>query len=82
MIYQDESGAIYRADHGLGGKVFMTLRQIGQKGNHRVKSSALPLRDTLEEAQADLDFWAKKKGLIPIDPVNLSDGPPRRKGVA
>lgn len=35
-------------------------------GLHRVKSPAMPMVATREEAQANLDAWAEKKGLKPV----------------
>ena len=52
---------VIEARQGLGEYFFTGWRSDG--GFHRVSSPALPVRKTLEEAQADLDAWAKKKGL-------------------
>lgn len=50
-------------DAGLGGATFMTMRLGPSGGRHRVKSPALPVRNTREEAEADLAAYrAKKKG--------------------
>lgn len=56
--YKDK---VIEAGQGLGEYFFSGWRSDG--GFHRVSSPALPVRKTLEEAQADLDAWAKKKGL-------------------
>lgn len=37
-----------------------------RSGSHRLKSPALPLRGTREDAQADLDRYAEKKGFVRI----------------
>jgi hypothetical protein len=41
---------------------------ISVRGNHRVKSSALPPRKTRNEAQRDLDAYAFKNGWLPAPP--------------
>lgn len=35
----------------------------GERGSARIASPALPIRDTFNEAQTDLDAWAAKKRL-------------------
>ncbi|MHB1324017.1 MAG: hypothetical protein ACYCXZ_06705 [Coriobacteriia bacterium] len=55
--YLDECGRILQASRGLGDS-YMTMRD-----GHRVKSPALPVRDTLEEAQRDLDDYASRHSL-------------------
>ena len=46
------------------GTTWMTVSQKpGCDGTHRVKSKFLPLRDSREKAQADLDRWARERGL-------------------
>lgn len=61
-------GRIYYVGQGLGqnvpGAQWFSLWQKsdGKGGTHRLKSPSLPLRDTQEEAQADLDAYAEKKG--------------------
>lgn len=71
--YEDEQGRIYRVSSGIsGGEYWMTVRTKPMKagfcgtrqgGQHRVVSKSLPLRETPEVAQMDLDDWAKKKNL-------------------
>lgn len=63
-VYKDENGCLVFVSSGISkGASWMTVRQNGQgSGTHRIKSKALPLRETEEEAQADLDRYAKKKG--------------------
>lgn len=56
------NGKVIEAHQGLG-KYFFTCWRSSDGGLHRVSSPALPVRKTLEEAQADLYAWAKKKGL-------------------
>lgn len=55
--YVDKTGRILSAGKGLG-ESFMTFRD-----GHRVKSPALPVRDSLAEAQQDLDVYATVKDL-------------------
>lgn len=52
----DAEGRVYEARKALG-ENYMTLRD-----GHRVKSPSLPVRTTLEDAQADLDTYADVKG--------------------
>lgn len=52
---------------GLGGDTFGSFRRSPTGGLHRVKSPAMPMVATREEAQANLDAWAKKKGLQPVE---------------
>ena len=47
---------------GKGGDFFFTY-WLEDGYIRQIRSPALPMRKTLEEAQADLDAWAKKKGL-------------------
>ena len=53
--YRDLEGKEVWVAPGLGG-VWISVR-----GHHRVKSPALPARESREEAQADLDAYAKKQ---------------------
>lgn len=66
MKYSDSKGRLIFVSSGLGGDQYMTMYKNPDKwtsaGMHRLKSKELPLRDTKEEAQADLDALAKKKG--------------------
>lgn len=64
--YVDEKGRLIFVRAGLGGDTFMAMYQDvgkwGAFGAHRLVSKELPVRNTLEEAQADLDAYAEKKG--------------------
>ena len=55
---------------GIGPKdgpwMTLYLKYPYNKGNHRLKSPALPLRPTEQEAQADLDKYAKMHGFREI----------------
>jgi hypothetical protein len=65
--YYDQNGCIIEVIRGFGQPpVFFSAR-----GRHRVKSEDLPLRQTIDRAQQDLDEWAKAKGFALV----LSDGP-------
>lgn len=46
-----------------------TFRHSGKGGLHRVKSPAMPMVATAEEAQRNLDAWAVKKGLRVVKPA-------------
>lgn len=67
MKYRDDKGYTYSTHQGLGDTGWFVMKQKdGCEGWHRVKSPALPERDTETDAQTDLDAWAEKKGLTPI----------------
>lgn len=69
---QQEQGKKYITDRGLlayvsngfckDGKWMTVAHKDTFQGTHRVVSKNLPLRDTREEAQADLDTYARKRG--------------------
>ncbi|TEB13390.1 ParB/RepB/Spo0J family partition protein [Pelotomaculum propionicicum] len=61
--YIDESGKEVFASDGIGGETFGTFWRSPSGGLHRVKSPAMPMVATREEAQKNLDAWAEKKGL-------------------
>ena len=65
--YRDDSGCLVFVSSGIsGGTVWMTVRQKKpHAGTHRIVSPRLPLRDTPEEAQQDLDAYAQTKGWLP-----------------
>ncbi len=52
---------------GLGGDCWMTGWRSVYGGTHRLKSKFLPVRTDPEEAQRDLDAWAKRKVLEGIE---------------
>ena len=62
---------IYYVGAALGGDCFLSYkRPIGSMSRgRRIKSPALQVRDEREKAQADLDAWAKKKGLREVTEV-------------
>lgn len=53
---------ILEALPGLGGS-WITGWRSDAGGTHRLKSKFLPVRWSRDEAQRDLDAWAKLKGL-------------------
>lgn len=59
MRYTDKKGRTIYAGAGLGGDKFMTLCTKDGVSNHRLKSSALPIRNSLAEAEADLAAYAR-----------------------
>lgn len=63
-MYYDENGALVFVSSGIsGGTVWMSVRRKKPAaGTHRIKSPRLPLRDTREEAQKDLDAYAQSRG--------------------
>jgi hypothetical protein len=67
-IYRDENGVKVFVSCGIAadGKTWLAVRQKKGKGTHRIKSPALPIRETLAKAQEDLDAYAKQKGWRPV----------------
>jgi hypothetical protein len=63
-VYFDNEGNRVFVSSGIsGGKVRMTVCQkTGAIGTHRIKSKSLPDRKAREEAQRDLDLYAKTHG--------------------
>jgi hypothetical protein len=64
MLYHDENGAKVFVSPGIStdGHTWLTVRQIGNKGKHRIKTKLLPIRETKAEAEADLRVYAEQKG--------------------
>jgi len=62
--YLDGNGSRVFVSSGItAGTHWMVVRQKNKSaGTHRVKSPALPLRASRDEAQLDLDAYAQKKG--------------------
>lgn len=63
-VYEDDRGNLYRVSPGLtSGTSWMTVRVRihGSGSQHRVVSKNLPIRDKQDEAQADLDIYAREK---------------------
>lgn len=72
MIYVLDDGRVLFVTAGISRGIIPELRRWftcymhrggAEWGLRRFKSPALPYRDTREEAQADLDRYAKKRGL-------------------
>lgn len=70
--YLDKNGRTIFVSEGLwsssGEKEYGTFWQSASGGNHRVKTQAMPMVGTWEEAQRNLDTWAEKNGLQPVEP--------------
>ena len=66
--YLDDKGREFFVSPGLGSE-YGTFWQSEKGGLHRVKSPAMSMTSSREEAQANLDVWAKKKGLRPMEPA-------------
>ena len=61
--YLDDKGELVFVALGLGGTTWGSFRHgASAKSLHRVVSSAVPMRESPELAQADLDAYAKQKG--------------------
>ena len=78
--YHYKVGKIIETGPGLGERYFFTRWQTESGGYHRVNSPDLPVRKTLEEAQADLDAWAAKKGLREVEEGGCSTACPASEG--
>jgi len=62
--YLDKNGRVIFVSTGLGGSEFGTFWETaGGFGKHRVKTQAMPMVTSREEAQKNLDAWAEKNGL-------------------
>ena len=66
--YLNESGREIFVSTGLGSE-YGTFWRSEMGGLHRVKSPAMPMVPTREEAQANLDAWAAKRGLQLVEGV-------------
>jgi len=68
--YIDDHGRMLMVSDGIsGGQVWMTCYRKPSGGSKRLTSKHLPLRDTREEAQADLDARAAAMGWREIEPL-------------
>jgi hypothetical protein len=62
-IYRNDKGADVFVPSGIsGGKRWITVYCYNGKGTHRIVSKNLPERKTFDEAQTDLNRYAKVKG--------------------
>ena len=63
-IYKLPDGRRLWVDPGIGGETFFTYttRRSG-RGRQRYKSPSLPLRQSRQEAQADLNLYARENNL-------------------
>lgn len=61
-VYRDSRGWVYKVMGGIGEGTFKARYKKPNKGGWKC-CSALAWRSTFEEAQADLDAWAKAKGM-------------------
>jgi len=68
-IYRDGRGSkvFISLAGGNGGSVWQAvLQRPGKGGTHKITSVELPARETLTQAQADLDAYAKRKKWRPL----------------
>jgi hypothetical protein len=69
--YSDKKGRLLFVGSGLGGDNYGTMYKKSGKwaapGKHRVKSPALPMRTTKEEAERDLDWYAIEHNLVMVN---------------
>lgn len=72
MTYLDKRGRVLFVSDGISrGRTWFTAYRLRTGGRQRFKSPVLPLRQTREEAQADLDAHARTHGL---ESVEVYDG--------
>ena len=71
--YIDAQGRVLFVSAGLGDE-YGTFWRSASGGLHRVKSPAMPMVASREEAQRNLDAWAEKKGLKPVEPAGEGEG--------
>ena len=62
MKYLDKKGNEIFVSTGLGSE-YGTFRKSKNGGLHRAKSPSMPMVSSREEAQENLDAWARKNGL-------------------
>lgn len=77
--YTDSKGRIIWVGQGMGleSSTWFTLySKPGRNSSHRLVSPDLPLRSTMEQAQADLDAYAAKKGFGINNPAQVKPAPP------
>lgn len=66
--YRDHQGRILFVHCGIsGGRTWGTYYRRSSNALRRFVSPALRLRETREQAQADLDAYAKKMGLTKVE---------------
>lgn len=65
--YLDKQGNEVFVSAGLGLSQYGTFRRSTAGGLHRVKSPMMPMIGSREEAQKNLDIWAKKNNLIAVN---------------
>jgi hypothetical protein len=61
--YRDQGRVLFVTDAFSGGRVWFTGYRKPSGALKRVCSPSLPVRKNHDEAQADLNQWAQKKGL-------------------
>ena len=64
--YLDKKGRLLFVSKGIGENKYGTFYRVQTHGIHRVKSPDLPIRETMEEAEADFWLYTKKHGLVPV----------------
>lgn len=69
LIYIDKKSNEIFVSTGLGSE-YGTFRKSKNGGLHRVKSSAMPMVSSREEAEKDLKIWAEKNHLKRKDECN------------
>ncbi len=66
-VYQDSRGWIFKVMPGLGGSEYKArYRKPGKTGWHCV--AVLPWRLLMMRAEEDLEAYAKKKGMVEVEP--------------
>lgn len=71
ITYVSEREEEISVSEGLHAGQWMAMRLAKNgRSKHRVKSPALPIRATRDEAQADLDAYAAKRGWRVLEKAN------------
>jgi len=64
--YMESDGTVVEVTHGLGDCWIVGRRNPRTGNHHRVKTTAMPPRDTAAECQRDLDEYARRKRWMPV----------------
>ena len=64
MKYRDKQGRVLYVSDGISrGEIWFTAYRKASGATKRLCVAALPIRDTRQEAQADLDRYAAERGM-------------------
>lgn len=66
LNYIDKNGKVIFISQGLSANEYGSFRKSESGGLHRVKSPMMPMVNSREQAQKNLDLWAQKNQLRKI----------------